>query len=108
MADATNGKTPHTIEDILDVFLECRDYGHAWRAHDVKISRKLGEIHRIFSCLHNCGTLRTQVLTTDGHIVRSFYTYPDGYVLPGMGRLGVDDRARIRVMGTNFYKAHGL
>jgi hypothetical protein len=29
-------------------------------------------------------------------------------VLPGIGRLSSDDRAKIRVMGTNLVKAHGL
>jgi len=98
----------HTIEDIADEFLACRDFGHAWRPFDVKISRKQQEIHRIFRCLHECGTERTQVLSVDGYILRSFYSYPDGYVLSGLGRLDTSDRARIRVMGTNFLKAHGL
>jgi hypothetical protein len=104
---ASSENTPHTIDDISDQFLECRDYGHAWRASDVKISRKAQEIHRVFACLHDCGTLRTQVLSSDGYILRSFYTYPEGYVLPGIGRLSVDDRARIRVMGTQQLKATG-
>jgi hypothetical protein len=105
----TNGEKPQgSIEDISDVFLACRDFGHAWRPHDVRIDRKYKEIHRVFSCLHNCGTERTQVLSPNGHIVRNFYTYPDGYVILGLGRLSIDDRAQIRVMGTNFLKAHGM
>lgn len=110
MADSKkNGEVPpKTIDDILDQFLACRDYGHAWRAHDVKIDRKYKEIHRVFSCLHDCGTQRTQVLSPSGLIVRSFYSYPDDYLLPGVGRLSINDRARIRVMGTEHMKAHGL
>jgi hypothetical protein len=99
---------PTTIEDIADQFLACRDFGHAWRPHDVKIDRRQHEIHRIFYCLHECGTQRTQVLSSDGYIVRNFYTYPDGYVLQGLGRLNASDRARIRVMGTSYLKSHGL
>lgn len=105
---ASDDKPLPTVDDIQDQFLECRDYGHAWRAQDVKISRKQREIHRVFGCLHKCGTERTQVLSVDGHILRSFYTYPDGYVLPGIGRLSIDDRARIRVIGTGHLKAMGL
>jgi hypothetical protein len=99
---------PPTLDDIADQFLACRDFGHAWRPFDVRVVRKYQEIHRVFKCLHECGTERTQVLSVDGHILRSWYAYPDGYVLPGIGRLNTDDRARIRVMGTNYYKEHGL
>lgn len=105
----TNGERPaKTIDDIRDEYLACRDFGHAWRPSDVKIDRKYKEIHRVFSCMHNCGTQRTQVLSPTGHIVRSYYTYPEDYVLPGLGRLSADDRAAVRVMGTNFLKSHGL
>jgi hypothetical protein len=108
MTTTDGEKAPKSIEDIADQFLACRDYGHAWRAYDVRIDKKYKEIHRVFSCLHDCGTQRTQVLSGNGHILRSFYTYPEGYVLAGIGRLNVDDRAAIRVMGTNFMKSHGL
>jgi len=37
-------------------------------------------------------------------ILRSFYAYPDDYVLPGIGRLNQADRARIRVLGTDRLK----
>lgn len=104
-----NGATPdHTVEDISNEFLQCRDFGHAWKPHNVKVDRKAQEIHRIFSCLHECGTERTQVLSADGYILRNFYTYADGYVLKGLGRLDAGDRARIRVMGTQFLKSSGL
>lgn len=88
-----------SINDIADGWLACRDLGHAFAPHDVKVSRKLGQIHRILLC-RNCGTLRTQILTLDGYRVRSKYEYPDGYLLHGVGHLSVDDRAAIRVMST--------
>jgi hypothetical protein len=96
------------VDDIADVFLGCRDYGHAWRAHDVRIARKAAEIHRVFECLHGCGTQRTQVLNTAGYLVRNFYVYADGYVLVGAGRLTAEQRAQIRVASTNYLKARGL
>ena len=66
----------------------------------MKISRRYGEIHRILQC-RSCPTQRTQILSMDGGIMRSKYAYPEGYVLPGIGHLSVDDRAHVRVMSTN-------
>jgi hypothetical protein len=52
-------------------------------------------------------------LTLDGYILpgESHYQYPENqdpdaepYVLKGVGRLSVDDRARIRVMDTSAMK----
>jgi hypothetical protein len=95
-----------TIDDIRDEFLLCRDLGHAWAPHDVKISRKYGEIHRILQC-RSCPTQRTQILSMDGEIKRSRYEYPEGYVLKGVGYLSVADRAHVRVISTNHMRATG-
>ncbi len=102
-----DGNRPPSIDDIPDDYLLCRDLGHAWAPHDVKVSRKAGEIHRVLKC-RNCPTERTQILSTSGFIVRSRYEYPEGYVLPGIGRLSSDDRAHIRVSSTQHMTAGGL
>ena len=99
-------KARQSIDDIPDEFLLCRDLGHAWAPHDVKISRKFGEIHRILQC-RSCPTQRTQILDMDGYAKRSRYEYPEGYVLRGVGRLSVADRAHVRVISTNHMKASG-
>jgi hypothetical protein len=106
-------KTPSTIDDIPDAYLLCRDLGHAWAPHDVKISRKFGEIHRILQC-RSCPTQRVQVLDMNGYRLRSKYVYPEDvnseaapYKLHGIGHLSVDDRANVRVMSTNQIKAGG-
>lgn len=97
-------KLQQSIEDIPEEFLLCRDLGHAWAPHDVKISRKYGEIHRVLQC-RSCPTQRTQILEMDGSIKRSRYEYPEGYVLSGVGHLSIADRASIRVASTNHMKA---
>lgn len=110
---STNGDRPHTVDDIADEYLLCRDFGHAWAPSDVKIRRKASEIHRILKC-RQCPTLRVQVLTIDGYIIpgRSHYQYPEQqdsqavpYVLKGVGRMNVNDNAHIRVMSTNYIKS---
>lgn len=98
---------PKTIDDIPEEFLLCRDLGHSWRPFDVKVSRKYGEIHRILQC-RSCPTQRTQILELDGTIKRSRYTYPDEYVLPGIGRMSSADRAQVRVMSTGHMKSSNL
>jgi hypothetical protein len=109
----SNGQHRPTVNDIPDQYLMCRDLGHNWLPHDVKVSRKAGEIHRILRCA-NCPTRRVQVLTLDGYRVRSRYEYPEQqdseaipYVLKGMGHLSVDDLAAIRVQDIAHYKAGG-
>lgn len=97
-------KEPKSVEDIPDEFLLCRDLGHAWAPYDVRVSRKAQEIHRILQC-RTCPTQRTQILSLDGEIRRSKYDYPEGYVLSGVGHLTVADRAHVRVMSTNHWRA---
>lgn len=97
-------ENPQTIDDIPAEYLICRDLGHAWAPHDVKISRKFGEIHRVLRC-RSCPTERTQVLSIDGGLKKNKYEYPEHYTLRGVGRLSVDDRAHIRVASTQVMKA---
>jgi hypothetical protein len=107
---ATEDK-PRTLEDIPEEFLLCRDLGHAWMPSDVKVVRKLSEIHRILVC-RSCPTQRVQVLDMQGYRLRSKYVYPEDqdpdaapYKLKGVGHLSADDRASVRVMSTNHMKS---
>lgn len=97
---------PQSVDDIPSEYLICRDLGHAWAPHDVKISRKYGEIHRVLKC-RQCPTQRTQVLSIDGGLKRNKYDYPEHYTLRGVGRLTVDDRAHIRVASTQVMRSGG-
>jgi hypothetical protein len=99
----TKPQEPQTVDDIPTEYLICRDLGHAWAPHDVKISRKYGEIHRILKC-RQCPTTRTQVLSIDGGLKKNRYEYPEHYTLRGVGRLTIDDRATIRVASTQVMK----
>ncbi len=108
-----NGHKPiRSLEQIPDEYLICRDLCHNWQPSDVRINRRAREIERVLRC-RNCSTIRTQVLTLDGYLIsgQSFYTYPeqqdadaDPYVLKGVGRLSVDDRAAIRVLSTEYMR----
>ena len=95
------------IQDIPDEYLLCRDLGHSWAPHDVRVSRKAGEIHRILQC-RSCPTQRVQILDMNGYRKSSKYVYPEDmdkeatpYKLKGVGHLRIDDLAAIRVMSTN-------
>lgn len=73
----------------------CRDTMHAWQYHT---ARKMGRSYeRSLLCL-NCGTIKTQLLDSKGHILKTNYRYPAGYVrAKGSGRFTAEDRAQFRL-----------
>ena len=92
--------------DIPEKFLLCRDYAHSWDDYNAKISRNKAsrrrEVHQVLICTR-CSTTKTRVMTTDGEMLRSSYTYAPDYLLKDQGRLSPVDRAMIRAI--NFKKA---
>jgi hypothetical protein len=93
----------HSVEDIPEQFILCRDLLHAWQPYDARISRKHREIERVMRCLR-CATLKVQVFSLEGELKRSRYEYVEGYLLKGVGHLTVDDRARLRVLDVDSFK----
>jgi hypothetical protein len=81
-------------------FLECRDWGHAWRAYTArkKERREGGGFESVLQCAR-CETFRLRDLTDTGHTVRSRYRYAAGYLAAG-GRITPAGRDAIRLATT--------
>lgn len=89
------------IDTIHEAFLWCRDVQHSWNPYNVTISRnrivRRNEVHQILLCAR-CGTLKTRVMTPGGEMLRSSYSYPQGYLAKDQGRMTPTDRAMIRAI----------
>lgn len=90
---------PSVESMIPDAFLQCRDLAHSFRPYDATIDRRAREIRRELRC-PECGTVKIQLLDLEGYVLRSWYTYPSGYLILGLGRMSVADRAAIRFAST--------
>jgi hypothetical protein len=80
-------KAPADLKHHDSVFLECRDFMHAWTWQTdfnvVKTQGRITSVTRVVACLR-CGTLRADEYEVPSfQRVRSSYTYPDGYLMPG-------------------------
>jgi len=64
---------------LTNAFLQCRELGHQWRPNTVTFDGKAKVFDRSLRC-PSCRTIRRQVLTTAGHVLRNAYDYPDGYL----------------------------
>lgn len=93
-----------TRADISSDFVLCRDLTHSWQPFTAAVIKngvtQRKEIHRVLTC-QRCATKRTQRLSSRGEILGNSYSYPQGYVLVGAGRLSVDDRAALRLRSVN-------
>lgn len=84
------------IEQMSAQSLICRDLMHSWRPHTAwKID---GGFERTLRCIV-CETERVEVLNSFGEVLRRHYSYADGYLVPGTGRLDAADRGKIRLAG---------
>lgn len=85
--------------DIPEEFLWCRDVMHSWDPYTASISRnkqaRRREVQQVLRCVR-CHTLKTRTMTTGGELLRSSYSYPNGYLLTEQGRLTPSDREWIR------------
>jgi hypothetical protein len=77
-----------TTEGLKDSFLQCRDFGHAWRSigdHQITADAR-GRVvmfHRHIQCTR-CRTIRSDTFHVDGSSLRNdgrSYRYPDGYLM---------------------------
>lgn len=89
-----------TINSVLkgmpQLFMECRDFGHAWQAYTVDVDG----VHRTFvetlECWR-CGSHRVRTITRGGRQTKNHYNYVDGYLIAGWGSMSADDRAKLRL-----------
>lgn len=82
------------IQSLSAAHLRCRDYGHAWTPYDAY--RIPGGFNRRMRC-RDCGTLREQLLDRSGDVLKGHYSYAEGYLIAGIGRLVGADRGRLRL-----------
>jgi hypothetical protein len=95
---------PSNVDQILDKlsaeFLACRDWGHSWRAYTVRVDKRRREFEETLRC-ERCETRKHRLLNKFAEILKTSYTYPAGYLIPGWGRMTKDDRSvlRLRMLG---------
>ena len=75
--------------------LDCRTIGHAWRPQSAAWLQG-GGIEQILGC-SRCEAKRIQYLDKQGYVTGRHYDYPEGYSIPGMGHMGADGRAVLRL-----------
>lgn len=84
-------------EDMPLEFLDCRDFRHAWRRYSTSLAPD-GTWERVVQC-SRCGVLRTEGLSrSGGRLGGPKYEYPDGYLIPNLGRIGGDALDALRLV----------
>jgi len=84
-------------QELPDKFLECRDFGHSWRAHAVRFDGEYNSYERTLRCAR-CRSERHEALSLSGSKSSRGYRYPDGYTAPrGTGHLVLADRDALRI-----------
>jgi hypothetical protein len=75
--------------------VNCRVYGHAWRP--LTVTHRPG-FYTIFQRCGRCRNERQQEVNERGYPVTQWHmTYVEGYLLRGLGRVGQDGRAALRL-----------
>lgn len=86
------------INGMSDGHLLCRDFGHSWRPWDVEYIPQRRQYVEALVCAR-CETVRRRLLDGDGALLANSYSYPDGYLVHGIGRMTGDDRNDMRLAG---------
>lgn len=82
-------------EGWSDGQVNCRTYGHAWRA--LTVTHRPG-VYTVFQRCGRCRTERHQEVNEQGYAVSQWHMrYEDGYLLRNLGRVGSDGRAVLRL-----------
>lgn len=78
-------------------FIDCRNYQHSWKAHDVEVD---GKVYVESTICTRCHTVRKRRIHkhTGELIPGSSYHYPEGYQVAG-GRLDANERGTLRLIG---------
>lgn len=86
------------IAGMDDTHLLCRDFGHSWRPWDAQWIPQRRQYLEALLC-SRCQTVRRRLLDEYGAQLAQSYTYADGYLVHGLGRLTGDDRNSLRLAG---------
>lgn len=84
------------LDALPDEFIQCRDFGHSWRPYSARLEQKLRCYVQSLRCAR-CKTIREREIGLRGELLGSHYDYPEGYTMPGCGRLMKDDRDGVRI-----------
>lgn len=96
---ATEKSLGERADGLKTAYLMCRTIGHAWKPQAAVFYPKLKCYYTSYRCTR-CRTERVAWLDSHGRPTAgsgSRYNYPEGYVLPGVGHLGTDDRGTLRL-----------
>ena len=88
----------HTIDDVREEHLECRDYMHSWQPYQAKEIQKGRVVERVLRC-ERCKTLKKQTLVIKrgrAFLSSGSYKYAEGYLIKGMGHVTQEDKAKLR------------
>lgn len=85
-----------TVNSMRSDFLQCRDFGHAWRPFTARWVATERAYETQLRC-SRCKTIRVRWIGQRGEQIESRYQYTDGYTIKGMGRLTGSDRDLIRL-----------
>lgn len=88
----------HAISGMTDGQLMCRDFGHSWRPYTAEWIPQHRHYVETLACTR-CKTYRSRLLDEYGALLANRYTYADGYLVHGVGRLTGDDRNTLRLAG---------
>ncbi len=96
---STRSQVAKFAAGLTEAYLECRQYGHAWKAYTVD---KDGPRYVVTTVCPRCESKRVQTLDRTGMIVgHAHVTYSPGYLAHGIGRITGQAKGVIRLEGVH-------
>jgi hypothetical protein len=95
--------TPAAIEQAMQTWnaatIECRTNRQIWRPFGVRHLRRARIYVVTQQCGRGCGVRRRGDMDEDGYMMTGWHTLypPEGYLLKGLGRVGRDGMAVLRL-----------
>lgn len=83
------------ITNMRRAFMECRDWGHSWRAYAVS-AEKLIYLETL-RCSRCYSRRHRGILKSNGVLLKTYYSYAEGYLVPGWGRMSKGDKGKLRI-----------
>lgn len=88
--------TTAALVAMADEHLLCRDFGHSWRPWAAEWIPQRRQYAEALVC-SRCTSVRHRLLDEYGALLGNSYTYAEGYLVHGLGRLTGDDRNDLRL-----------
>lgn len=93
-----NGSLDSLLESLPTQYLQCRSFGHSWRPANAGYNQADKVFEQSLKCTRCTATRSFTVSPSSGaYTSRTPYTYPDGYVVKGTGRMRTEDNNAIRL-----------